>query len=215
MKTRLLTLLALALWLQPSTLAMADEQSDLSALVADEAVQKKVIDMAATSDVMTIGSCPDAKLSLQNDYSVLRLATGGEGGGQLVLKMAVQEEGCDVDHVLNVLLWKDPESGEANVGNMLPGTSRAEPTLQKDSLEYAAMAASIPEDNCEKAWVDNTEFLNLTAETQEGAKSEPWDEKWTLISCTKKAEVLMHFIPDKTGTTIAASSADTKFTPIK
>lgn len=97
---------------------------------------------------------------------------------------------------------------------IFPGTTRADPVLQKDGLMYAMIAASLPEDKeCKDMYVTNTEFLQISGPQLEGTKSPPWDELWTLSKCDKTAQVTMHFVPDKTGTTIRTSPKETKFIP--
>jgi hypothetical protein len=41
----------------------------------------------------------------------------------------------------------------------------------------------------------------------------PWDEKWTVRACGKKAVVTMHFVPDAKGTTINVTPKETVALP--
>jgi hypothetical protein len=43
----------------------------------------------------------------------------------------------------------------------------------------------------------------------------PWNEKWTVRSCGKLYLVLMHFVPDQTGTGINVNPAETVDLPGK
>src|SRR3954462_12478313 len=96
---------------------------------------------------------------------------------------------------------------------LLPGTTHADAILQKDAIPHAAMAGQWPEKDCQTSYLENTEFLREIGEPLEGAKGKPWDELWTLASCSRKAKVTVHFVPDKTGTTIHTSFKETKYLP--
>jgi hypothetical protein len=43
-----------------------------------------------------------------------------------------------------------------------------------------------------------------------GGKAPPWNETWTMLTCSKKYLVSMQFIPDATGTEISAHVLETQ-----
>jgi hypothetical protein len=65
------------------------------------------------------------------------------------------------------------------------------------------MAAHLPEVNCGTAYVADTAFIKQDNSALPRAKEPPWRESWTIITCTRKIEVPIQFIPDATGTTIS------------
>ena len=88
-----------------------------------------------------------------------------------------------------------------------PGESAASPLLQRDGVKYAAIAANAGAD-C-GAEVLETSLANGRPTRLPSGLLTPWDERWLVRSCGKKYLVTMHFIPDKTGTTIHTSASET------
>jgi hypothetical protein len=205
---------ALALCLLSVEQAFAEEKVDFSKMVSDPMEQKQVLNTAKRSGVFINNPCPSAELTILDQFALYKPMAFDSSGHPIAgaWKQSVAEKGCGQDRILNVFFWLDPNKA---IGAMplFPGMTRADPVLQKDAMPYAAIAAQWPEKDCKIGYMENTEFLKETAERLEGAKGEPWDELWTLASCTKKAQVTMHFIPDKTGTTIHTSRQETKFLP--
>jgi hypothetical protein len=162
--------------------------------------------------VVVSNPCASANFVILNQFVLVKPMAFDDSGLPTAgaWKQSVAEKGCGQNRLLNVLLWLDPK---ANSMPLLPGTTRTDPILQKDAMPYAARAAQWPEKNCKTGYMENTEFLKETGDPLEGARGKPWDELWTLASCTKKAKVTLHFIPDKTGTTIHTSPQETQFLP--
>jgi hypothetical protein len=130
----------------------------------------------------------------------------------------IDEQGCGATRVLNVLVVAHA-ADKFDVIPLLPGATHADPQLQKDAVRYAVQAvAAVPggrEANCSIGYVGDTEFVAQESATLPGAKGPSWRETWTLVSCTHRALVPMHFIPDPTGTTITAGpSAAVKLVPL-
>jgi len=100
----------------------------------------------------------------------------------------------------NLMLFLENEKSRAI--ELLPGETKADPQLQRDSVgaaKLAAHAANPP--GCEKSWVTDTREI----EPYKGADT-PWLERWTLDLCGKNAEVEMTFTPTggNTGTDFSA-----------
>jgi len=194
--------------------ALADDRAEFLKLMADPDVQKHVMEAAKHSTAMRINPCPAAEFNIQRQYSVYQPAIFDRDAHILsgAWKQVVAESGCGENRLLNVFLMVDNKEHMLKVFPVLPGTTHADPLLQKDSMIYVAMASVQPEDKeCKTQYVSDTEFLKEAGKPMEGVKTPPWDELWTMSICTKKAQVTMHFIPDKTGTTIRASMQETKF----
>jgi hypothetical protein len=205
----------LATYLMSIGQVSADDKADFSKMVSDPIEQQQVLNVAKQSGVVVNNPCPSANFSILNQFALFKPIAFDNSGRptQRAWKQSVAEKGCGQDRLLNVFVWLDPNANSVRAMPLFPGTTRADPILQKDAMPHAAMAGQWPEKNCKTGYVENTEFLRETGEPLEGAKGKPWDELWTLASCTKKAKVTLHFIPDKTGTTIHTSLRETKFLP--
>lgn len=193
----------------------ADDKANFAKMVSDPIQQQQVLNVAKQSGVVVNNPCPSANFSILNQFAIHKQMTFDSFGRptQGAWKQSVAEKGCGQDRLLNVFLWLDPNTNSARAMPLFPGTTRADPMLQKDAMPHAARAAQWPEKNCGTGYMENTEFLRETREPLEGAKGKPWDEVWMLATCTRKAKVTLHFIPDKTGTTIHTSLQETDFLP--
>jgi hypothetical protein len=193
----------------------ADDKADFSKMVSDPVEQQQVLNVAKQSGVVVNNPCPSANFSILNQFVFYKPMVFDNSGRptQGAWKQSVAQKGCGQNRLLNVIFWLDPGTSSVKAMPLFPGTTRADPILQKDAMPHAAMAAQWPEKNCKAGYMENTEFLRETGEPLEGAKGKPWDELWTLASCTKKAKVTLHFTPDKTGTTVFTSLQETRFLP--
>lgn len=127
-------------------------------------------------------------------------------------KFPVVQEGCGEKRILNVWAWVQTSAGCQNlpsprpslaIAPFLPGTTRADPQLQKDAVSYAWIAAGGVDATCKSGHVAETEFLEQENVALPGAKGTPWRELWTLVWCVNRIQVPIRFIPDRTGTTIS------------
>jgi hypothetical protein len=205
----------LALYLMSVGQVFADDKANFSKMVSDPDEQKQVLSVAKQSGVVVNNPCPSANFSILDQFVFVQPMVFDSSGRltQGAWKQSVAEKGCGQNRLLNVLFWRDPNVNSMRAMPLFPGTTRADPILQKDAMPHAAMAAQWPEKDCKSGYMENTEFLKEAGEQLEGARGKPWDELWTLASCTRKARVTLHFIPDKTGTTIHTSLQETKFLP--
>jgi hypothetical protein len=184
-------------------------------VINDPKALQSVVAAAKKCVVFLKNPCPSATFTITN-ITLLKELTFNDGGAISggAWKYAIQENGCGVSRVLNVLAVV-PKPQTLSTAPLLPGTSHADPILQKDAVLYAEIAAGAPEKDCDSNFIEQTEFLKFGGAPLEGAKGSPWDELWTLRGCTRRAQVVMHFIPDRTGTTISTTKTETKFLPIK
>ncbi|MDR3534082.1 MAG: hypothetical protein P4L90_26395 [Rhodopila sp.] len=189
----------------PGALTLAQGQPSLNGVLADPGERAHVLDAARRATVVINNPCASATFDLTDVVVVYRPltvdATGAITGG--AWKQVVREEGCGSIRTLNVLAYVQGPKSLATTP-LLPGTTHADPQLQKDGARYAGTAAGLPEKNCGIGYIADTEFLRRDEATPSGGKGPPWTELWTLVSCSGTTQVSMHFVPDNTGTTIGA-----------
>jgi hypothetical protein len=192
-----------------SSTAVGDDQTPLVKLLSDPTEQQHVISVAGRSTVILQNPCPTAQYTLEKKISFYKQPSF-DSGSKLVdgaWKQVVDEEGCGVRRILNVLVFAQGQNN-VSVVPLLPGTTRADAILQRDAVKFAVQAAAtVPggrEENCQIGYVADTEFIEQESVTLEGAKGPSWRELWTLVSCTHKMQIPVHFIPDSTGTSISA-----------
>jgi hypothetical protein len=149
--------------------------------------------------------CPDAQYSIETTIGILK-PLEFNGAGLLTSgawTQPVREEGCGKSRRLNVLALSKNETQIATQA-LLPGTTRADPLLQRDALTNLFTVAQIvvhePNDTCKTQYVSDTEFLGEAGQPREGAQHPPWREMWTVSSCTKRSAVRVLFTPGAVGT---------------
>jgi len=198
--------------------ARADDQALFSRFLSDPVQRQHVLDAAKRSSVVLNNPCPSAEFAI-NGKVAIHTPPQFDNSEQPISgawKEEVVEKGCNLERLLNVYLIFDPNNKSLAVFPVLPGTSRTDLILQKDAQPHVAAAALKPQDQaCNTKYIADTEFIRQKGEALQGAKGKPWDELWTMVICDKKALITMHFIPDKAGTAIVASPAETKFLPNK
>jgi hypothetical protein len=189
--------------------ASGPDDSAFLHLLSDPAEQQHVIEVAGRSTVFLQNPCADAQFTVEKKVTPYK-PLGFDASGNIVSgawKQFVQEKGCGVTRALNVVVVVQ-DAGQLGIVPLLPGTTHADPVLQKDAMQYAVQAlASVRggrEANCTVGYVADTEYLGEDGEALPGAKGRPWKEMWTLQSCTQKMRVPMQFTPDSTGTSITA-----------
>jgi hypothetical protein len=152
-------------------------------------------------------ACPDAAYTTTGDIGMLaplQMSDGHPRAG--AWKETIQQTGCGMSRILNVLTTVQPD-GTLKVEALLPGTTITDPQLQQDSVQYAAAGMGTMPPGCEQGGVLNTRFLGVDGQRPgvlplPGRPARPWSEVWTLQACTKRADVVLHFTPDATGTEI-------------
>ncbi|HEU0118494.1 MAG TPA: hypothetical protein VFR09_07655 [Alphaproteobacteria bacterium] len=120
-------------------------------------------------------------------------------------------EGCDQSRVFNIQ-YSVPQSGPVQRTGLLPGTTAASMLLQKDALMYAflSMQKLLPSKDCKDVQYTDTKFIGFgeaSPSAMEGREKRSWNEEWTVRACGVTGVVPMHFVPDATGTAIAAEEA--------
>jgi hypothetical protein len=107
--------------------------------------------------------------------------------------------GCTPRTIRNFLIFL--EGDQPRVIDLLPGSTNADPLLQRDAIKgsYTAVATVAPKD-CDKAIVTDIRLVSKI----EGIS--PWKERWVFDLCGTRAEVEMTFTPSaSSGTSWTAS----------
>lgn len=189
--------------------SVAEAPAPLASLLQDPAEQQQVIRGAAAAAVMQQEPCATAGYAVEKKLVIYRQPVFDAGGKATsgAWKQIVDEEGCGARHALNVIVVAQP-SGELAVLPLLPGSTHADPVLQKDAVGFVVQAAAtVPggrAPDCQRRYIADTEFVEQETETLPGAKGPSWRERWTFVSCAQRLQIPVHFIPDATGTTISA-----------
>jgi hypothetical protein len=191
--------------------AIADDRANIVKLLSDQQEQAVVLRAAAQSAVVVHNPCASARFKLLDRFIVVRPIRFDASGGVVAgaWAQAVDEEGCGAARQLNVIIVVKEDKSLAG-GALLPGTTRADPFLQRDSVigafqaSVAASRAAGEAKDCKTAFIADTKFIDQETAVEPGGKSPPWREMWTFITCTKRMEVPMRFMPNAKGTAYAA-----------
>jgi hypothetical protein len=193
-----------------SAAAFADDQEQFKKLLSDPAQIEHAVRVAGRSTVFQQNPCPTAQFTPQN-RTVIYEPPVFDATSKIVAgawKLSVDEEGCGAQRVLNVVVRAQGPNTIA-VTPLLPGTTRADPVLQRDAVKFVRQAImTTPEarepDSCQTGYIADTEFVEEETTRLPDSKGPSWRELWTLVSCSKRMEVPVHFIPDVTGTSVSA-----------
>jgi hypothetical protein len=92
----------------------------------------------------------------------------------------------------------------AGVTPLLPGTTAADPLLQREGLRLALMAVKDAAPGCERVAVNDTRADPSAGPAlgRSGAARRPWVEVWTLSACGRAFAVPVRFAPGRDGTEI-------------
>jgi len=130
-----------------------------------------------------------------------------------LIKESVVVTGCGKQKVENILTLSDKGQLKSVVG--LPGTSKADPVLARDSMQYAFMGIARKVGQCRDIHVVDTQYDEYEGPPNPKAKSQTeggraWRETWTMNACGNLLDTDIHYIPDETGTAIQATVAPGK-----
>ena len=149
--------------------------------------------LRASAAVLASGSCRDATAEIAD--APIRLDDPRYGGA---LWQPVRVEGCGRRGRLNMLV------AAAAVTPLLPGTTAADPLLQREGLRRALMAVRDAAPGCERVAVNDTRADPSAGLTpgRGGAARRTWVEVWTLSACGRVFAVPVRFAPGRDGTEI-------------
>ena len=159
----------------------AQRQSEMAATV------RKMIPVVA-------GECKAAKAAGPTRTQVYKPLTFDRSGQPIagVFREIVPLDLCGETVELNILATAKPTGAVERI-NLLPGSSKADPILQKDALQSAYVAASAGK-RCTPFAVRNT----AAGEKQPDGR---WDETWDLLVCGERVPVSLTFVPTQEGGT--------------
>lgn len=191
-----------------SQVAFADESANLVRFAHDPTLWQHVIATAARSAVVVNNPCPSAQYTPAGDPLVSQPMTFNAAGAAIsgLLHFPIREVGCGSTRILNVFVAPRPD-GQVAVVPFLPGTTHADPLLQKNASQYAFIAATTlagKDDACKVNYISDTEFVQRESATTGASTSSPWREIWTIVYCNKKITVPLLFKPDASGTQIVS-----------
>ena len=186
-----------------------DEQK-MHAFLFSEAHKNLVTKLVAIIPPTVFKTCPSLVSNGSNVRS-LKPITFGEDGvpNSGAWKEVVPVKGCGNDTVLNLYFYVADDGAKINGIAGFPGSTHADLILQKDALTHAEIGANSLARNCAHFDVKNTRFegygLSEPATPDPGASTRfrPWWETWTMVGCERTFDVMLDFMPDATGTTIA------------
>ena len=170
------------------------------------AYKQAVIAGAYKTGAWLVDECDNARATLDERLSVVAAPVVVNDreqpqSGSWIEHVAV--EGCAKSRRFNVLV-SVRQPGAIAIIPMLPGTSHADPVLQKDGAAFAFAAARVDPKGCKPIYLVDTDYLGPLPDKPLVAGKPGWSERWTVAQCDKHTVVDMRFIPDVKGTTIVA-----------
>lgn len=121
-------------------------------------------------------------------------------------------DGCGDTHpVLNLWVVVAPRT-TPRLFTSFPGDSIASPQLQHDFYPMAIASAVAKTPSCTKMEVVNTHFAGFEGAPMpsvNGRTEPPWHEDWLLMGCGHTVKVVVHFVPDTSGTSGRLRSEET------
>jgi hypothetical protein len=101
--------------------------------------------------------------------------------------------------------------------SLVPGESRADPMLQRDSVKDVLDHAAVAVGGCKELVVIDTRFDDWEGatpiKTNHGREARPWRETWIVWACSKHVAVTVHFTPNAEGTSVVVKSSEVKPVP--
>jgi hypothetical protein len=208
LKMRWMPLLLVFGWVAVCGTALAQERTVMQVIASDPAVQQNALAAVKQSAVMANNPCPAAQYALTGRGEIYLLPERDASGiiTKGAFKLEFREDGCGASRILNAYgVVQSP--GKLALAPLLPGTTRASPQMQRDAINVAGAAAGPAEKDCKINYVADTQLVKQEAAPVAGANTAPWQELWTVVSCTRTAQVPMRFIPQRNGTQIVSERA--------
>ena len=206
-----LTIASVALVARLNGACAGGEPPALAAVANDQASQQALIETARERNAQLPDACASATFTDTGHLVALSQpradSTGKLTGG--AWQQSVIAAGCGAQRQLNILTLAQPDGTLRRI-SLLPGTTIADPYLQRDAIQYAMIgAARLMARHCHRATIVETRFAEFeggpVTTVPPARVARPWREDWTVDGCGERAVVPMHFIPDPTGTTIHVS----------
>jgi len=173
------------------------------ALLKSDAHRAAVLKLATAQAAELPGACPTAELRPVGEIEFF-LPPQSDGAGRVVhglWREQIAAVGCGTVDLLNVFSLAGP-SGEPKLLGGLPGTTRADPVLQKEGLPIAVRGLPAAAATCRDARVVDT-ALAPDAPKDRGLE---WKETWTVLACDKAYPIPLRFTPTAEGATIGVDA---------
>lgn len=167
-----------------------------------EAAKKSMTWVKRPCDAVTFTGVAKMGISQKPEFDIAHNLIAG------AWKQSVVAHGCGEDRQFNVLFLVDQQK-QLRAAPLNPGTSRADPILQKDGGIYAVTAAGPSPKGCKDLYIADTKFITFESSAP-NAPAPPWTEEWTINQCNDLSIVTMHFVPDATGTGIHTVPKETR-----
>jgi hypothetical protein len=186
----------------------APDQNQLRAFFNSDSYKGVIHKAFAAIPPAVFQICP-GMVSNSSSLGIIKpISFGADGAPNAGLwKQSFPVSGCGDDVILNFIFSANAD-GKINSAAALPGTTRANMTLQRDGLFYANIGAAVAVKDCKNFVVKNTKFEGYglakpsTPDPGPNARFRPWWETWTMFGCNHAIDVPMDFTPDATGTNI-------------
>ena len=197
----------------PDLRTLPGKRPSLVALVQQPAWQDPVIAAARAQFKQMPENCAAASFRPTGDLTLYAPAQF-DAKGELVAGIwseKVIETGCGTGpRQLNVLTMLQPGSAPARVPTM-PGSTHADPTTQRNALQYAqAVAVRGSPPGCKQEVFTDTQFDGYTglpnADITGGRDSRAWREVWLLSACGSDYVIGLTFTPNEKGIELSATN---------
>lgn len=201
-------LLGFALCLSAGGAAAQAAGGNLQAFTRSQRYQSLLKDVISHIPDTIFRRCPGL-VSPGSTVTIVKPVTFGQDGVPVsgLWRQSFPVKGCGNDTILNVF-FSPTGDGKINAVLTIPGSTHADPILQRDSVTYARIGAEGAVRGCQAFIVINSAFEGYglrkpqTADPGPGSRFRPWWEVWTLAGCGHVVDVPMDFVPDATGTQI-------------
>ncbi len=198
--------------MSPDLRTLPGTRPSLTSLVQQSAWQDAVIAAARTQFKQLPESCAAATFKPTGELTVYAPAQF-DAKGELasgIWSEKVMESGCGpAPRQLNILTLLQPGSPPARIPTM-PGSTHADPTTQRNALQYAqavAMRGSPP--GCKQEVFTDTQFDGYTGLPNAditNRDSRAWREYWLLSACGTDYVISLTFTPNEKGIQLTASN---------
>lgn len=205
-----LSVLAILLAISGAGSALADAQNGLAKFLTTPDEQRAVRESAVADWNASAAPCPRAQGGVENvafyktpTFNTAEMPTAG------AWKLTTRWTGCGQSKLFS-LLYSVGADGRLSRSRLLPGSTAADPLLQRDGTLYAKLAMET--DTSKPAGCKDIRIVDTTfgaygpaaSAVRPGAEPRSWNETWTVNACGTVAMVAISFLPNATGTTVSA-----------
>jgi hypothetical protein len=172
----------------------------LLAFLKSDAHRAAVLKVATDQSKELPGACASAEYRPVGTVDFF-LPPQLDGGGRVIhglWREQILAQGCGTVELLNVFSLAGP-NGEPKLLGGLPGTTQADPVLQKNGLPIAAKGLPDRAAACRDVRVVDTELAPDAPKDRQA----PWRETWVVLACNEAYQVPLRFTPTPDGATIA------------